>query len=136
MALSNVHVIDSSGNYYYHYRGDAVTDSFGNVHNGAHMYKTVYDERYSVHNLDNKYSTFTGSIVALVNTRSDRTYAVRIFADDEMVYQKTGISKTGGAIDFEIDVKGARTLTIRVGHEGGLGAPDVDLAIVNAQLFK
>lgn len=137
--LNSLYLIDRSfGNSWhkYEYTNSAFTDSFGNVYDGAHCYIGVTSEQYSTHNLDEQFSNFTGSIVATPRTSTAGTYSISIYVDGVLKYSKAKFSKTTGKVDFSVDVKGGRTLTIKACMDSGHGDLNMDIAVVNAQLTK
>lgn len=137
--LESLFLIDSSnGNAWHQYKYDStsLTDSFGNIYDGAHCYLGCNYEQYSMHNLEGKYRYFNGSIVAPQNSNAKRTYSIRIYVDGELKYSKTCFSKTSGKVDFSVDVDGGTTLMIKVVHEQSAGDSNEDVCIVNAQLLK
>lgn len=138
VALEELFVVDSSEKMYsgYHYDSGSFTDSFGNVYDGVHLYRKVYNEQYSIHNLNGMYSVFEGSIVAASYTNSKPTYIIRIYVDDVLMYSETGFTKTTGKVNFSVDVSGGTLLTIKVSQAGSMGDYDMDVGIVNAQLRK
>ncbi len=138
--LDELHLIDRSfGNSWhkYEYRNNVFTDSFGNAYDGAHCYLGVLNEgQYSTHNLNGQYKNFTGSIVAMPNTSTAGTYCISIYVDGVLKYSKSAFSKTTGKVDFSIDVKGGKTLTIKVCMDSGSGDMNMNVAVVNALLTK
>lgn len=136
--LHELFLIDS---YNYEYKTGNFTDSFGNIYDGVHYYSGLFQanngrQPRSEFNLNNKYTYFTGSIVASTQTSSEWTYYINIYVDGVLKFSKTGFSKTSGKVDFKIDVKNASTLKITAGKEGHLGGKDQEIGIVNAQLIK
>ncbi|MBO5064957.1 MAG: NPCBM/NEW2 domain-containing protein [Clostridia bacterium] len=136
--LNEVFVIDS---YEYKYHSSSFVDSFGNSYNGAHYYTDLYEcrngnEPHSLHNLNNNFKTFSGSIVASTTTYADSTYYINIYADNKLVFSKTNFTRTSGKVDFKVDVTNCQTLKIAVGLETGSGDYRQELCIVNAQLTK
>lgn len=136
--LNNAYLIDSQ---HYQYKSGNFTDSFGNKYTNVHFYKDLYDsgngrEAYSIFNLNGQYAKFSGSIVAADNTYAKGTYYINIYVDNVLTYSKTGFTKTSGKIDFNINIKGAQQLSIRVGHEQTLTSYNEQIGIVNAQLSK
>ncbi|MBQ5321127.1 MAG: NPCBM/NEW2 domain-containing protein [Oscillospiraceae bacterium] len=138
--LNDLYLIDSSfGNSWhkYEYNNSTFTDSFGNFYDGAHCYIGVLNEgQYSTHNLNGQYSNFTGSIVAMPNTSTAGTYSISIYVDGVLKYSKSNFSKTTGKVDFSVDVKGGKTLTIKACMDSGNGDSNMNVAVVNAQLTK
>lgn len=141
VGLNTLYLIDYRyGNSWhrYYYTDSSFTDSFGNVYDGAHCYTGVYIDGgiYSKHNLNGKYSRFSGSIVAMPNTSTVSTYTIRIYVDDVLKFSKSGFSKTTGKVNFSVDVKGGSVLTIKASSDGTTGDSNMNVAIVNAQLTK
>ncbi len=137
VGLETVHIIDSKD---YQYNSGSFTDSFGNKYTGVHILDdTHYSSRtpYATFYLNNKYQTFTGSIVISNSAYSQYSHFVNIYADGVLIYSKSGIHKMTGKIDFKLDVAGVNQLTIKVGGENN----EYDyinrvVGIVNAQLSK
>ncbi len=130
--LSDLFLIDSK---YYEYKDIQFTDSFGNTYNGVHLYNDLFNEMsYSTYNLNGKYSTFSGSIVATEATNPDWEYYASIFVDGNLAFSKTGITKTTGKIDFIVDVTNGQTLEIRMGADVPYGGYNEELGLVNATL--
>lgn len=107
--LSDLVVIDSKN---YDYKSDMYMDSFGNTYDGRHFFSAGYDA-YAVYNLNEKYTTFAGSIVADKDTDSGAVMDIMIYLDDKLVYSKTGYDKRTGEVPFSVDVRGATKLTIQ-----------------------
>ncbi len=136
--LKDLFLIDS---YEYTYKNGTFTDSFGNTYNGVHYYTSLFEdlngrEPHSTFNLDSKYKTFSGSIVASTITEPEWTYYINIYVDDILLFSKTGFSKTSGKVDFKVNVKNGKVLKITAGLEGGMGDWHQEIGIVNAQLTK
>lgn len=139
VGLHQIPLIDSSYyNSYFHYSYNKdFTDSFGNKYEGVHFYNGLWERKYSVHNLDSKYSLFKGSIVATQNTLSGSKYNIEIYVDNILMFSKNGFTKTTGAESFSIDVKKGSQLKIVVYDAGGSSdVTGMEIGIVNAQLFK
>lgn len=138
VGLNSLFLVDS---FKYKYKNGAFTDSFGNSYNGAHYYTNLYESRngkepHSIHNLNNSYKSFSGSIVASTTTYADSTYYINIYTDNNLVFSKTNFTRTSGKVDFKIDVTNCQTLKIVSGLETGSGDYRQELCIVNAQLSK
>lgn len=139
VGLHQIPLIDSSYyNSYFHYSyNNDFTDSFGNKYEGVHFYNGLWERKYSVHNLDSKYSLFKGSIVATQNTLSGSKYNIEIYVDNILKFSKNDFTKTTGAESFSIDVKNGSQLKIVVYDAGGSSdVTGMEIGIVNAQLFK
>lgn len=128
--LSRVVVIDSKS---YGYTSGLFTDSFGYTYDGRHSFYCASDA-YGVFNLAGQYSTFSGTIVSNQNTDSDAVMEIAIYADDKLVYSKTGFTKRTGAIDFSVDVRGVTKLGIYT--DANTTWRTSYTSIVNAQLEK
>ncbi len=129
--LSQVVVIDSQD---YDYNADLFTDSYGNAYDGRH-YFYAGSEGYAVFNLEGKFTTFSGTIVANQNTGSSAVMVVAIYLDDTLAYSKTGFDKRTGAVPFSLDVRGVTKLEIRTDGDGGWSS-DRRLSIVDTKLEK
>jgi len=128
--LSQVVVIDYKR---YEYNSGLYTDSFGNNYDGNH-FMDASNEAYAVFNLDEKFTNFSGTIVANQNTGSDASLNISIYVDDKLAYTKTELNKRTGAVDFSIDVRGVTKLEIRTSNTGIWS--NGHFSIVNAQLSK
>ena len=138
VGLESVHLIDS---HKYQYKTGTFTDSFGNIYNGVHYITDLYEncngrEPHATFNINGKYSTFSGSIVAATITEPEFTYYINIYVDNVLKFSKKGFSKTSGKVDFKIDIKNASTLKITAGIEQTMGDWHQEIGIVNAQLIK
>ncbi len=139
VGLHQIPLIDSSYyNSYFHYSYNKdFTDSFGNKYEGVHFYNGLWERKFSIHNIDNKYSLFKGSIVATQNTLSGSKYNIEIYIDDILKFSKNGFTKTTGAEPFSINVKNGSQLKIVVYDAGGNSdVTGMEIGIVNAQLLK
>lgn len=138
VALESVHLIDS---HEYTYKTGTFTDSFGNTYNGVHYFTDLYEscngrEPHATFNINGKYATFSGSIVATTVTKPEFTYYINIYVDNVLKFSKTGFSKTSGKVDFKIDVKNASVLKITAGLEQNIGDWRQEIGIVDAKLAK
>ena len=138
VGLDKLFVIDSE---YYKYQPGSFTDSFGNVYDGVHLFEGLEyvnygAETHSTINLKMVYKSFSGSIVATTKTEPKMTYYVHIYVDDVLKFSKTGITKTTGKVDFNVDVTGGEVLKITAGSEFRYFGGAEELGIVNAKLTK
>lgn len=136
--LNDLFLIDS---YNYEYKQGAFTDSFGNIYDEVYYYTYLYRTNEggsprSLFNLEKKYKTFSGSIVASTITNSNYTYCVNIYVDDVLKFSKTEFSKISDKVDFEIDVSEGKILKIEVFKEGPMGSANQEIGIVNAELTR
>lgn len=126
--LHKLYLIDSTE---YEYKTGVFTDSFGNMYNEIYVY--AWKNSKSVHNLEYKYSYFTGTIITPSETASDLTCIISIYVDDQIKYTLTNYTKTTGKVDFKVDVKNASTLSIVMNKSINSFS---DVAIINAKLEK
>ena len=137
VGLETLHVIDSCD---YKYENYSFTDSYGNKYIGVHFLDdTFYTRRapYAIFNLNGKYKTFKGSIVAADYAYSQYSHFIHIYADGVLVFSKSGFTKTSKKVDFNVDVSNVQELTIKVGGENGkYDYVNKTVGIVNAQLSK
>lgn len=104
-----------------------LTDTYGNIYNKAYRYTARAN---SVHYLEQKYSTFTGSIM-VPNDAPDAS-SIQIYVDDNLVYEVNDITRETFKIDFSIDVKNA--IKIKITTSGKYS--DSSIAIGDAQLVR
>ena len=69
-------------------------------------------ERYAVWLLDGAYTEFSGVFVASGSTGSDSSMTVKIYADDELVFEQEGITRMSEPLPFTVDVAGVKNLKI------------------------
>lgn len=114
-SLSDLVIIDSgsSGTY-----NRLFVDPFGNVHNGKTEFNTG-NEGFVLYNLDKKYTSFSGTIVAGTRTNSNSVMNIEFLVDNNPVYSKEGITRDTPQIDFELDVANASTLKIVTSKSNG-----------------
>lgn len=137
--LEDVYLIDSN---HYNLKCGGFTDSFGNSsYDNVHYYMGLNkshwldDEPWSLHYLNKQYTEFCGTIVLPSKDEIEASFYVHIYADGNQIYSVNDVTKTGGAVDFEIDVSGCEQLEIRVGETSRAGYSDgFDLGIVNTIL--
>lgn len=134
VGLDTLHVIDS---YSFKKKSGYFVDSFGNNYSSALYFEYIgySTPTQAIFNLNGKYGTLSGSIVACENTASNSVMRVLIYVDNELCYTSPNIGKTSGKINFNIKVNYGQTLTIKPELVSGYWG-DSSLAIVNAQLTK
>lgn len=139
VGLDKLVVIDSSRNY--KYDSSSFQDTYGNTYNGAYLFGYNYSgDSYAIYNLNGKFITFTGTIVASKKLEECAYVDYQIYVDDILVYSQSQLERTTNKINFNINVTGATKLTIKVKTyfkpdivgSGYLGQG----SIVNAQLSK
>ncbi len=137
VSLNEVHVIDSGE---YEYSSNSYKDSFGNVYEGYYEYSPGKNGwAYSIFNLNKQYSKLQGTIIVRDGSPSDGEFSVMVYVDNNLVCTKSGITKTSGKFDFEVDVKNTQQLNIKVTRTAGNGYSreyNSSFAIVDAKLFK
>ena len=115
---------------------DIIKDSYGNTYYGGFTCDTMYTPTV-IFDLDNKYRTFSGSIVVTEDALNGSVHYVEIFADDVLVFSKSKLNRVSRKIDFSINVKNGSLLKIKVGCSNGQGSClRHEVAIVNAKLTK
>ena len=130
--LSKLVVIDA---HYYDYDSGTFSDSFGKTYDGRH-YFNADENGYSVFNLEEKYSTFSGTIVSGKATTSDISMKLTILVDGTSKYILEDYTKVTGPVDFSIDVKGGTKLEIYSGSSRHYWDDKANICIVNAQLDR
>ncbi len=106
--LNELVVIDSSN---YDNIADLSRDSYGELHNGCQFLDASYSG-FVLYNLNKQYSNLSGYIAASEKTGSNTSMNIEIYADDELVFECTGINRQSRMIPFECDVSNAQTLKI------------------------
>lgn len=101
----------------YEYRVGLSKDVMGNLHNGSIQLDASYDA-YVLYNLNAQYVSFTGSLITFPETGNGANMTVSIYADDQKVFSKSGITKQSSAIDVKLDVTGVKVLKIESSNEG------------------
>lgn len=114
-SLYDVFVVDSKA---FSNSNRLFVDSFGNLHD-SYCNFTCGDEGFALYNLDKKYVSFSGCIVAGTNTGSEATMNISFYVDDQLVLEKTGITKQTPQIDFNVDVSNGSVLKIVTSKEKG-----------------
>lgn len=95
-------------------------DSYGNLYSGYLEMEMYYGKGYILYNLNGKYAQFVGKIVTSGNTHSEASIDVQIYLDEQLKWEKRGITKTTEPIPISIDVTGGKVLKI-VSQENNLG---------------
>lgn len=139
LQFENLYVIDKD---YYNGVKKNFTDTYGNTYDIAYeYYSTAYTLThelpllYSIHNLNGKYESFSGTFVAGKNM--NETIIINIRVDGELVFSKKDVTRTTGKVSFNIDVTGASVIEIRIGSNERFYSNDgVHLALVETKLTK
>ncbi len=112
--LNDFTVIDSDE---YEYKNHLFTDNFGGLHDGVNYFDASNDA-YALFNLNSSMEKFKGTITTFENTGDGASMSIKIYADDKLVLEKTGVTKRTNNIPFEIDVTGVKVLKIVTSNEG------------------
>lgn len=113
--LSQLVLIDSKE---YSRIDDLFTDSFGDIYDGALQFDASKNS-YAVYNLKGTYNYLSGAVVATEKTGSGASMTILIYADDELVYSYTGLTKVTEKVSFvDIDVSNKSKLTIKTANTG------------------
>ena len=131
--LVSVHIIDSK-NYSYH--DDGYVDSFGNTYTGYHFFEEVDSGANVLFNLNQEYTTFSGTIAASEETAAEDVFFIQITCDGKNTYEKHNITKVTEPFDFSVNVKGCKKLEIRFGCDKKETFFGYRIGIVNAVLEK
>lgn len=131
VGLHEVAVIDSE--YGYKYNSGSMKDNFGNTYVGYHFFKENNNIASAIFNINAEYSKFVCDIVLDESTYKADS-AIQIYVDDNMVFEKSGITKTTGIVHVEVDITNGKQLKI-VGVENNFSSSYV-ASLVNAQLYK
>lgn len=139
VGLNKLIVIDSSRNY--KYDSSSFRDTYGNIYNGAYLFGYNYSgDSYAIYNLNGKFKTFTGTIVASERLEDCAYVDYQIYADDTLVYSQSQLERTTNKISFNINVTETEKLTIKVKtyfKPGIVGSGYLGHgSIVNAQFTK
>ncbi len=92
-------------------------DTSGQLHE-QHMEWDANQKAGIAWNLNGQYSVFSGNIVTFNNTGADVSMAVRIYGDDQLLWETEGINRLSGEIPFEVQVKDVKVLCIKTENEG------------------
>ena len=107
-ALGELQLIDA-GAFESHAR--LFRDSYGKVYDGDMSFHAS-EEGYALYLLGGKYTEFSGIIAPSNATGADSSMSVKIYADDELIFEEGGITRMTEAIPFSLDVTGTENLKI------------------------
>lgn len=113
--LSDLVVIDSSSTKV---SDRLFEDAFGNVHKGWTKLDAWYNP-YILYNLDKKYVSLSGCIVAGKSTGSEASMNIKMYLDDKEIYSKENITRKTSQIDFDLDVSNGSVLRIEASRNDG-----------------
>jgi len=131
--LSTIWVIDSGGRYPYRYYSGIHTDSFGNINDGAHHFDGS-GGAFAIYNLNSRFTSFTGLIVANQHTGSGASMTIEIRGDGSLLFIEREFTRRTGAVEFDVDVAGVTQLEIRTSNQGSYS--NGHISIVNAALLR
>lgn len=134
VGLETIHIIDSKN---YSYSEDGYVDSFGNTYTGYHFFEDIDSgDTYALFNLNQEYTTISGTIAASEETAAEDTFFIKISCDGKKAYEKHNITKVTDPVDFTVDVKNCKKLEIRFGCDKKNTFFGYRMGIVNAVLEK
>lgn len=110
-----------------------VKDNIGKVHSkGFHLITPYYGENcYNVYLIDQKYSNFRGNIAVPYGDKNETDGAfMRIYGDDELLYESPEMKRGVYPVDFDIDVSGVIQLKIEW-YVNGDDAPNLIFSDLN-----
>ncbi len=129
--LEDVFVIDRRG---YNYNNDCFIDSYGNEYTSYHLYND--NNSRSIHNLDGKYTVFSGSFVASNSMFARTKSTIEIYVDGKLAWSVENYDRTTGKVDFTISVDNATKLSIYVDGNNILIEQDPKICLINGELWK
>lgn len=116
--LSDAFIIDSSA---CSTSNRLFVDVFGNVHN-EYTRLNCGDKGYILYNLDKKYESFSGCIVAAGRTGKEASMNINFYLDDVLVYSQENVTKQTAQINFDFSVANASVLKITTSKNEGYDA--------------
>lgn len=108
--LSECHQIDCS--YYLYVLEGNYADSFGKKHEGAINFRDDNKTTYAVYSLEGKFVKLSGALVP--GEAHNGSATIKIYVDNNLVYESKAITRTTEAFDFSVDVTGGNQLKIEV----------------------
>lgn len=106
--LASVQQIDCTG---FEREDYLVRDNLNHAHDG-NFRMDVYGESYAVYLLDGEYTEFTGMFTAGDDTEYNDSVRVEVYADDEILFEQSGITVATEPAAFTLDVTGKNRLKI------------------------
>lgn len=107
-AFADLQLVDSAGA---EFTEGLFRDSYGNNYDGNFCFRAS-DGGYAVWLLDGAYTEATGVLAASASTGTDSSMSVKIYADDELVFEQEKITRMSQPVSFAVDVTGVKNLKI------------------------
>lgn len=117
----------------YTYKEGLMSDTFGHSYDSYHQFDASLD-CYAIFNLAGNYTQFSGSIATPENAGSDLNMTMEIYADNNLVYSATGLSRITAPKAFSLDVTGVQQLKIVTSNAGSY--PNGFISIFNDRLVE
>ena len=130
--LADCHVLDCSG-YSNPEIGEEVTDVFGNTYtNAVCCTGRARDPRYVIFYPNHRYLQISGTI-APYDCDSSMSGYIRIYADDEQIYQSPEIHRTTEPFQFDVEISSCSQLKIEF-HQTTDALLDTCGVVISAKL--
>lgn len=97
---------------------NGINDSYGNNYRSNILRFDASYNAYATYDLNGKYSSFTGKIVASDETGGGASMNVGIFADGKEVFSLTDFTRQKDGVEVSLDLKGVRTLDVKTSNTG------------------
>lgn len=95
-----------------------IVDSYGNEYSDNIIYLDASNFGYVSYDLNGQYESFSGTVVPSDETGTGADMSLAMFADGELVYSRTNITRQTGAEDFQINVSNVGKLEIKASNDG------------------
>lgn len=92
---------------------DEITDSYGRKYDSNVFAFDAREKGYVRYELEGKYASFSGTLIAADSTASEADMAFAIFADGEEVYSISNFTKQKDAQQIQIDLTGVNVLEFK-----------------------
>lgn len=92
---------------------DVIKDRYGNIYDGGVLYNADGDA-FGLYNLAGRYTAFKATAFPSMDVANDVTGSISIYADEELVYYKDGISNETPPFEISLDLSGKNTLRVVV----------------------
>ncbi len=128
--LNEAYVIENKS---YSYQEELMKDTFGNAYDSHHRFDASLDS-YAIFNLAGKYTQFSGNIATPEIGGSDLNMTMEIYADNNLIYSATGLSRITAPKSFALNVTGVQQLKIITSNAGSY--PNGFVSIFNDRLVE
>ncbi len=88
-------------------------DTYGELYDGA-LRLDASGNAYALYLLDGEYTEFSGVICAGSDTETGNLLTIQIYADDELIFEQSDLSRQTAAVPFILDVTGVNNLKVSV----------------------